>query len=600
MDKKQTLKHYFGFDTFRQLQEEAVDTILSRCDMLMILPTGGGKSLCYQLPTLIMDGITVVISPLLSLMYDQVSSLVANGIEAAMISSMQSFDEIKAIQQRVVRGEIKMLYVAPERLVNPYFISLLHRTKVNFFVVDEAHCLSQWGHEFRQSYRELSILKEQFPSTPIAAFTATATQIVRDDIISQLKLHQPNVIVGSVFRENLNLTIKHRIGDGRLQLLEFLKLHKGESGIIYTLSRNSTESIANFLQIKGYKVKAYHAGLSTEERGEIHNAFIQDDLELVVATVAFGMGIDKPNIRYVVHLNLPRNLESYYQEIGRAGRDGNLSQTLLLFTTADLVKQRLFIDDLPQSEYKENAYQKLETISQFATSNECRHQIISHYFKESIPKCKERCDNCLENTSQVVDVTTPSQKILSAIYRTGERFGANYIVDILKGSKNKNIIQNEHDKLSVHNIGKEHSKSGWLAIMDRLLEFGALTINEKRAYTLTDMGKKILKSEQIVEMNEDRLKVAFKTKPLEAIQLLGKEEQDIMQRLIELRREIAIENGIPSHIIFSNKSLKEMAQQLPTTKEEMLAINGVGEIKYSRYGMPFINEIENIKKEFSS
>jgi ATP-dependent DNA helicase RecQ len=599
MDKYKTLKHYFGFDTFRQLQEEAVDTILARRDMLMILPTGGGKSLCYQLPTLMMDGITVVISPLLSLMYDQVASLVANGIEAAMISSMQSFDEIKMIQQRVVRGEIKMLYVAPERLVNPYFLSLLHRTKVNFFVVDEAHCLSQWGHEFRQSYRKLSILKEQFPITPIAAFTATATQMVRADIVSELKLNEPNIIVGSVFRENLTLTVKHRIGDGRVQLLEFLKFHKGESGIIYTLSRNSTEAIANFLEIKGYKVKAYHAGLSTEERGEIHNAFIQDDLELVVATVAFGMGIDKPNIRYVVHLNLPRNLESYYQEIGRAGRDGNLSQTLLLFTTADLVKQRLFIDDLPQSEYKQNAYEKLETISKFATSSECRHQIISSYFKETLERCQKHCDNCLDDESKVVDITTASQKILSTIYRTGQYYGANYIVDILKGSKNKNIVQNEHDQLSVHNIGTEHPKSAWLTIMDRLLEFGAVNINEKRAYILTEIGKKVLKNQQSVDIKEDRLKVTFKPKHFDKKQLLDDEEQIIMQRLIDLRRDIAVENGIPAYIVFSQKSLKEMAGRLPTTKEEMLAISGVGEVKYERYGSAFIDLISQIKEELA-
>ncbi|MEA2027485.1 MAG: RecQ family ATP-dependent DNA helicase, partial [Campylobacterota bacterium] len=485
----------------------------------------------------------------------------------------------------------------PERLVNSYFLSLLHRTKVNFFVVDEAHCLSQWGHEFRESYRKLSILKEQFPSTPIAAFTATATQIVREDIISELKLHQPNVIVGSVFRENLTLTIKHRIGDGRVQLLEFLKLHKDESGIIYTLSRNSTESIANFLDIKGYKVKAYHAGLSTEERGEIHNAFIQDDLDLVVATVAFGMGIDKPNIRYVVHLNLPRNLESYYQEIGRAGRDGNLSQTLLLFTTADLVKQRLFIDDLDESEYKQNAYEKLETISKFATSSECRHQIISSYFKETLERCEKRCDNCLDEDAKIVDITTASQKILSAIYRTGQHYGANYIVDVLKGSKNKNIVQNEHDKLSVHNIGKEYAKSGWLTIMDRLLEFGALNINEKRAYVLTQVGTKVLKNEQSIDIKEDRLKVTFKPKSLDDNQILNDDEQSIMQRLIDLRRSIAVENGIPAYIVFSQKSLKQMATELPTSKEEMLAISGVGEVKYERYAKEFIKEIKKIKEE---
>ncbi|MBN2823691.1 MAG: DNA helicase RecQ [Campylobacterales bacterium] len=597
MDKKQTLKHYFGYESFRALQEEAIDTIVQQQDMLMILPTGGGKSLCYQLPTLMMDGITVVISPLLSLMYDQVTSLVANGINAAMVSSMQSFEEIKMIEQQVIRGEIKMLYVAPERLDSPYFISLLHRTKINFFVIDEAHCLSQWGHEFRASYRKLSILKEQFPSTPIAAFTATATQIVREDIVSELKLNKPKVIVGSVFRENLILTIKHRISDGRVQLLEFLKLHKGKSGIIYTLSRKSTESVAAYLAQQGYKVRAYHAGLSTDERGEIHNEFIQDALDMVVATIAFGMGIDKPNIRFVVHLNLPRNLESYYQEIGRAGRDGNLSQTLLLFTTADLVKQRLFIDDLEEGEYKQNAYEKLQSISQFATSSSCRHQSISHYFKETLNPCGERCDNCLQKQRESVDITTPAQKILSAIYRTKQSFGANYIVDVLKGSKSKKILQNAHDKLSVYDIGKEHSKSGWLTIIDRLLEFGAVAINDKRAYRLTDTGKKILQGKQNIAIDEERLKVSFELQVVDKHQTLQGSQQQIFERLSTVRNKIALENDIPPYIVFSQKTLAQMAVELPVTKEAMLEIHGVGEVKFERYGEVFIQEICKIKSE---
>ncbi len=595
MDKKQTLKHYFGYEHFRDLQEEAIDTILTKKDMLMILPTGGGKSLCYQLPTLMMGGVTVVISPLLSLMYDQVTSLAANGIEAAMVSSMQSFEEIKNIEQQVIRGEIKMLYVAPERIDNSYFISLLHRAKINFFVIDEAHCLSQWGHEFRQSYRKLSILKEQFPRIPIAAFTATATQMVRADIVSELRLDKPNIIAGALFRSNLFITIKHRIGDGKVQLLEFLKLYRGQSGIIYTLSRKSTQSVAAFLAQKGYKAKAYHAGLSTQERGNIHNEFIQDRLDMVVATVAFGMGIDKPNIRFVVHLNLPRNLESYYQEIGRAGRDGNLSQTLLLFTTADLIQQRLFIDDLEAGEYKQNAYEKLQSISTFATSTSCRHQNISHYFQESLTPCKERCDNCLTHKSQTIDITTPAQKILSAIYRTKQSFGANYVIDILKGSKSKKIAQNAHDKLSVYDIGKEYSKSGWLTIVDKLLEFGAVAINDKRVYILTEMGKKILQGQQTVAIDEERLKVAFETKVVDDNGVFEEDTQRILDRLSKLRNTIATQNSIPAYIVFSQKTLAQMAIELPITKEEMLGIHGIGEVKYERYGEAFIEEIRAIK-----
>ncbi len=600
MDKKQTLKHYFGYDNFRDLQEEAIDTIVGKRDMLMILPTGGGKSLCYQLPTLMMEGVTVVVSPLLSLMYDQVTSLEANGIEAAMVSSMQSFEEIKNIEQQVIRGEIKMLYVAPERMDSSYFISLLHRAKINFFVIDEAHCLSQWGHEFRQSYRKLSILKEQFPRIPIAAFTATATQMVRADIINELRLDKPNIIVGSVFRSNLFITIKHRIGDGKAQLMEFLKLYKGQSGIIYTLSRKSTESVAAYLSQKGYKAKAYHAGLSAQERGSIHNEFIQDRLDMVVATVAFGMGIDKPNIRFVVHLHLPRNVESYYQEIGRAGRDGNLSQTLLLFTTADLIQQRLFIDDLEAGEYKQNAYAKLQSISTFATSTSCRHQSISHYFQESLTPCTQRCDNCLTHKSQTIDITTPAQKVLSAIYRTKQSFGANYVVDILKGSKSKKIAQNAHDKLSVYDIGKEYSKSGWLTIVDKLLEFGAVAINDKRVYILTEMGKKILQGKEKIAIDEERLKVAFETKVVDDNGVFEEDTQRILDRLSKLRNTIATQNSIPAYIVFSQKTLAQMATELPTTKEAMLNIHGVGEVKYERYGETFIEEIKAIKNAKAS
>ncbi len=599
ISKLQLLQDYFGHSTFRELQEEIIDTILNNQDILTILPTGGGKSLCYQLPSLMMSGVTVVISPLLALMYDQVVSLNANGIKASMISSGQSLEEIREVERSVIRSEIKLLYVAPERLENRYFISLLHRSRVNFFVVDEAHCLSQWGHEFRESYRKLSILKEQFPHTTITTFTATATNLVQDDIIKTLNMRNAKTIKSSIYRNNIALRVKHRIDNGKLQLLEFLKLHKGESGIVYTLSRKSTESIASFLNSKRIKAKAYHAGLETDERNSIYNEFIEDKIDIVVATIAFGMGIDKADIRFVAHLNLPKNLESYYQEVGRAGRDGEHSETLLLFTTADLVRQRLFIDELKSGLYKQNAYHKLQSISKFATANECRHQIIASYFQESISRCQNMCDNCIEIGINFKDITEASKKILSTIYRTNQNHSASYIVEVLKGSQRREIIENAHDKLSVYNIGDDYSKSQWLTIIDRLLELNALEIDSKRAYKITLIAQDILRGKIEVDIREDRLSIEFKTK-YSPVAKLGSINQSILKRLIEVAREIAIENSIPSPRVLSQKSLKEMSQQLPTDKKSMLAISGIGEVKYQRYAKRFIDEIKRIKEEIKA
>ena len=599
ISKLQLLQDYFGHSTFRELQEEIIDTILNNQDILTILPTGGGKSLCYQLPSLMMSGVTVVISPLLALMYDQVVSLNANGIKASMISSGQSLEEIREVERSVIRSEIKLLYVAPERLENRYFISLLHRSRVNFFVVDEAHCLSQWGHEFRESYRKLSILKEQFPHTTITTFTATATNLVQDDIIKTLNMRNAKTIKSSIYRNNIALRVKHRIDNGKLQLLEFLKLHKGESGIVYTLSRKSTESIASFLNSKRIKAKAYHAGLETDERNSIYNEFIEDKIDIVVATIAFGMGIDKTDIRFVAHLNLPKNLESYYQEVGRAGRDGEHSETLLLFTTADLVRQRLFIDELKSGLYKQNAYHKLQSISKFATANECRHQIIASYFQESISRCQNMCDNCIEIGINFKDITEASKKILSTIYRTNQNHSASYIVEVLKGSQRREIIENAHDKLSVYNIGDDYSKSQWLTIIDRLLELNALEIDSKRAYKITLIAQDILRGKIEVDIREDRLSIEFKTK-YSPVAKLGSINQSILKRLIEVAREIAIENSIPSPRVLSQKSLKEMSQQLPTDKKSMLAISGIGEVKYQRYAKRFIDEIKRIKEEIKA
>ncbi len=586
MEKLEILQHYFGHKGFRPLQEEVVDAILEGEDILMILPTGGGKSLCYQLPTLLMEGVTVVVSPLLALMHDQVVALKANGIEAAMLSSMQSLEESQETESLLRQGEIKLLYVAPERLSNGYFLALLHDLNVNFFVVDEAHCVSEWGHEFREDYRKLSLLKEQFPATSIAAFTATATHAVEQDIASQLCLTSPRRVRGSLFRENLMVSAQHRIKDGRAQLMEFLKAHEGDSGIIYTLSRKSTEAIAGYLRSRGIEARAYHAGLPTQEKNRTFADFVADKVQVVVATIAFGMGIDKSNIRFVAHMTLPKTLENFYQEIGRAGRDGLEAETLLLFSAADIVQQKSFIHDLPEGPYKEHAYGKLEQMVRFANSEACRHQSIASYFDDTIEACGAHCDNCLAPQSSKIDITEAARKLLSAIYRTQQRFGLHYVIDVLRGSREQRVLENGHETLSVYGIGAEYSKAQWLTIGDRLLELGAVHIGEFKVYHLTALGTEILKGKETVDLKEIRLSIRKAVKKKEDFS--ADYNSDIFEKLRDLRREVAAEKGVPPYIIFSDKTLKDMSVKRPENREQMLEVHGIGEVKYERYGEQFL------------
>jgi ATP-dependent DNA helicase RecQ len=587
MSKLQILEDYFGHKGFRPLQEEVVDAILAQQDVLMILPTGGGKSLCYQLPTLLMEGVTVVVSPLLALMHDQVTALKANGISAAMLSSMQTQEESHQIESELKAGRIKLLYVAPERLLNPYFLGFLAQLSINFFVIDEAHCVSEWGHEFREHYRGLSLLKERFPQTPIAAFTATATKVVEEDIAANLRLHTPKRVRGSLFRSNLTVQAQHRIKDGRDQLLEFLKSHQNNSGIIYTLSRKQTESVAHFLQTKGIEAHAYHAGLSTEEKNRTYKAFVEDRIQIVVATIAFGMGIDKSNIRFVVHLSLPKTLENYYQEIGRAGRDGLDSETLLLFSAQDIVQQKSFIEALPDTPYKQHAFDKLDAMVRFANSESCRHQSIAAYFDDRIEACGEKCDNCTATEIERVDITEASRKMLSAIYRTGQNFGLHYIIDVLRGSREQRVLQNAHDKITVYGIGEEFSRNQWLTIGDKLLELGAVELGEFKVYRLTPFGVEVLKGAHTIEIKKERLSIQKATSK-HRVTFFDDYDVELFDKLRDLRAQIAEENAIPPYIVFSDKTLKDLSAKKPVSKEEMLEVHGIGEVKYERYGEAFL------------
>ncbi|WP_456391779.1 DNA helicase RecQ [Nitratifractor sp.] len=588
MNELETLRKYFGHEVFRPLQKEAVDAILNRRDLLMILPTGGGKSLCYQLPTMMMEGVTVVVSPLLALMHDQVTALREMGIGAAMLSSMQTPEEAREIVGALYRGEVRLLYVAPERLNAEGFVRLLADLPLNFFVIDEAHCVSEWGHEFREDYRRLHLLRERWPEVPIAAFTATATAAVEEDIVGHLGLREPLRLRGSLYRNNLTVRTRHRLGDGREQLLDFLSAHRGESGIVYTLSRKQTESLAEYLRSKGHKAAAFHAGLSPEEKRRVHEGFLADRIETVVATIAFGMGIDKSNIRYVVHMSLPKTVENYYQEMGRAGRDGLESETLLLYGAQDALMQRRFIDELEEGPYKEHAYSKLERLVRLVSGEECLHRALADYFGEMIDACKDRCGNCLEPSSEQRDITEEARKFLAAAYRSGQRFGAGYLIDLLRGSREKRILDNGHDGLSVYGIGADLDRKVWGVIIDRLLELGALDLNAYKGLALTEKGAEILRGKQAVRIRSDRMQMRRSRPRSKAAALPEDVDPELFERLRDLRREIAEENGIPPYVVFSDKTLRELAAQRPQDREEMLSIHGIGEVKYERYGEAFL------------
>ena len=552
----------------------------------MILPTGGGKSLCYQLPSLLMDGVTVVVSPLLALMYDQVSALKANGIKAEMISSMQNEEEIFAIYQSLIEGELKLLYVAPERFASFEFVNFLKSVKINFFVIDEAHCVSEWGHEFRVDYRKLNLLRESFPSTSIAAFTATATSKVAQDIKHALRLQEPVEVRGKIFRKNLHISVESREKDGKKQLLEFLKNFKNESGIVYAFSRKQTEALAVYLHTNGIKARAFHAGLPVHVKENTYKAFVRDEIQVVVATIAFGMGIDKSNIRFVVHMNLPKTIENYYQEIGRAGRDGLESDVLLLYSGSDAVMQREFIDALEESPYKQNAFNKIEQMSRYASMEECRHHFIAANFEDEIDNCKTVCDNCTQEEGDKTDITVDAQKFLSTVYRTKQSFGQAYVIDVVRGSGMQKILDNGHNELSVYAIGAEKSKTYWERISERLMELGALKCGEFRSLMLDNAGMRILKNELKVFIKEERLHVKLKK------EFIAHKDEDVSSEVFEklrtLRAQIAKEENKPAYIIFGDKTLKEMAKLLPKNKEEMLHVNGVGEVKFERYGERFL------------
>ncbi len=581
------LQKYFGYTSFYPLQEEIINEALSRRDVFVLMPTGGGKSLCYQLPAMLLDGLTIVISPLIALMKDQVDGLLADGIPATLINSSLTYGEIDARRRSLANNEVRILYIAPERLVMPEFLQFLQGLKIALFAIDESHCISEWGHDFRPEYRQLNMLKERFPSVPIMALTATATSVVQEDIIKQLKIADGKTFKASFNRKNLYYQIRPKENPYQ-QLLRYLDGKKTDSGIIYCQSRKTVESVAAGLKSEGYRALPYHAGLSSEARSENQERFIRDDVEIIVATIAFGMGIDKPNVRYVVHYDLPKSIEGYYQETGRAGRDGLKSDCILFFSYGDKYKIEHFIKQKEDENEREVAYKQLRELTNYCEGNVCRRKMLLAYFGEvfSEQNCGA-CDICLE-PKELFEGTVAAQKALSCIYRVGERFGVNYVIDVLLGSKNQKVLQNHHDEIKTFGVGKEYSKIQWQTFIRELVQLGYAKL-EGDEYPILKLGEK---SKQVLFQNEK----VFLTKPLEKpfmqkVAAGDNYDRVLFDRLRALRKTAADKEGVPPYVIFHDTSLKEMSVSYPGSLADLRKISGVGEMKLKKYGDVFLREI---------
>ena len=594
MDLIGTLKRNFGYDEFRPLQEEIIRDALAGRDVFVLMPTGGGKSLCFQLPALLRDGLTIVVSPLISLMKDQVDALQTSGIPATYLNSTLDRDEAKARWRGLHRGEYRMLYVAPERLMLETFLERALNWNIAQFAIDEAHCISEWGHDFRPEYRELKRLREHFPETPVMALTATATERVRADIVKQLKLREPGCYVASFNRPNLTYRVIPKTS-AYDQLLAFIRARPNESGIVYCASRKSTESVARNLNEDGISAKPYHAGLTSAERTKHQDTFLRDDVRVVTATIAFGMGINKPNVRFVVHYDLPKNLESYYQETGRAGRDGLPSECVLLFNASDVAKQLHFIDEKSETEAR-IARVQLRQMVHYAETRECRRAVLLQYFDEQYAKLScQGCDNCL-TPRETFDGTIPAQKFLSCVHRiqakSGFGFGLNHVVDVLRGADTEAIRQRGHNALSTYGIGRELKRDGWQAIGRELLRLGLIECAPGKFATLslTPAGLGTLRKRTPITLTKqiDVAEKAARTRT-GAIEC----DEELFERLRDLRRKLADERNVPAYVIFSDVSLREMARNYPTTEGEFRRISGVGAQKLKDFAAPFLSKIKD-------
>lgn len=603
----QTLKTYFGYDSFRPLQEEIIRNVLARRDTLVLMPTGGGKSICYQLPALLMEGTTVVISPLISLMKDQVEALRANGIAAAALNSGNSEAENALLRKNCLQGRIKLLYISPERLMGEVNF-LLKDINVSLFAIDEAHCISQWGHDFRPEYTQLKVLRKEFPRIPMIALTATADKITRQDILDQLQLKDPRIFISSFDRPNLSLTVKrgYQQKEKMRAILDFIDRHRGQCGIIYCMSRNKTEIVAAALQRHGISATMYHAGLSPAARDRAQEDFINDRVQVVCATIAFGMGIDKSNVRWVIHYNLPKSMENFYQEIGRAGRDGLESDTLLFYSLGDIILLSKFANESSQQEIN---LDKLHRMQQYAEADICRRRILLNYFGENREYDCGHCDVCL-NPPQRFDGTILVQKALSAIVRANERISTHLLVDVLRGNYTHEITSNGFDRLKTFGAGRDVPARDWQDYLLQMLQLGYFEIayNEDNHLKVTESGRKILFGQEkamLVVIRRDkeetkkkgqRKKAVEKERPLLKPEL-QEEDDDLFEILRAHRKKLADEQGYPAYIVLSDKVLHLLCSIRPTTVEAFGNISGIGDFKREKYGDGFVSLIRNYLKK---
>ncbi len=589
---EEKLKSVFGYDQFRSGQKDIVEKILRKENVLAVMPTGAGKSLCYQLPAIISDYSTIIVSPIVSLINNQAAGLKAHGIEVSAIHSNKERADNILEWKKFTSGQSKILYLSPERLMQDRMLSALQKVNIGMFVIDEAHCISKWGPKFRPDYEALSNLKNHFPDVTFSAFTATADKKTRNDIASKLSNKEFSIIVKGFDRPNLSLQVEQKV-DIKNNLLNLLETRSGQCGIIYCLSKKETDATAEFLKDKGFNAISYHAGKTAQQRGIAEDRFMTEASVIMVATIAFGMGIDKPDVRFIIHASLPQSIESFYQEIGRAGRDGNPAYTTLFYGLQDLVmRQKMIFDENENADYKLHEYKRLETLIGYCETAYCRRKALLAHFDEDIEECGN-CDNCI-NKPQVVDYTKIAKPVIEAVKLTGQFFGTAHIVDILRGAETIKIKQRSHDRLKCYGILSEHSKPFLSSIVRLLVAFGALKINFERfgALSLTDIANEIMSDTRVFEAKE--IKVGRSNRPTPSINPnidVKNENLNLLQLLKNLRLELAKEKNVPAYVVFPDKTLAQMANVQPVTRDDFLMISGVGEKKLEEYFEPFSKTI---------